>query len=134
MKKTIILAVLLGFIISGMVFAADSYIVQSANKVKMEVSPGKWESVDKGATLSPSAVLNVGIGGNLTVKLDDKVFTVKAMQKGTLESLISDGNAAGIKIGGKITSSDIAANSRAATGTTTASTRASDASEVDWSE
>lgn len=135
MKKTIILALLLGFIATGLVFAADSYIVQTANdKVKKEVSPGKWEVVTKGSTLSPATVLDIGIGGKLEVKLDDKVFSIKAMNKGTLENLISASNAGGIKIGGKITSSDIATSSRAASGTNSASTRASSAADVEWAE
>ena len=102
MKRKIILVVLLGILISSMAFAADSYIVQSVNKAKKEVSPGKWEAVTKDSSLSPSTVLDIGIGGSLVVKLDDKVFTIKAMQKGTLESLISDSSAGGIKSAEKL--------------------------------
>jgi len=127
MKKTVFLAVLLGLVFSSMVFAADSYVVQSVNNVKKEVAPGKWEMVTAGSTLSSSTVLDIGISGNLELKLNEKTFAIKSMKKDTLENLLAADNSGGIKIGGKITSSNIAVNSRAASGTATASTRASDA-------
>ena len=135
MKKTIFLALLLGIFLSSMVFAADSYIVQSVNgNVKKEVSKDKWETVKVGSTLSPSTVLDTGISGSLVVKLDDKVYTIKSRQKDVLEKLVTESSTGGIKIGGKITSSDIASTSRATSGTTTASTRADSADEINFAE
>jgi len=134
MKKKVLLVLLFGLLLNGLIFAADMYTVQSVNgKVEKEVSPGRWEAVTVGSSLSSATVLNTGIGGNLEVKLNDKTITIKAMQKGTLESLAAANDTSRVKIGGKISSSNIAASSRAASGTSTASTRAG-MDEVEWSE
>ena len=136
MKKKVFLVVLFGLLMGGMIFAADMYTVQSVNgKVEKQVSasPEKWEEVTVGSSLSSATVLNTGISGNLVVQLNDKTISIKAMQKGTLESLAAANDISRVKIGGKISSSNIAATSRAASGTSTASTRAG-MDEVDFSE
>jgi hypothetical protein len=127
---------LFGLVFSVMVFAADTYTVQSvAGKVEREVSPGKWEAVTAGATLTGATVINTGINSVLVIKNGSQSVTVPAMKKGTIETLASAGGGAGIRIGGKVSGSDTAVSARGTISTSTASTRASDAAEdLEWAE
>ena len=135
MKKKLFLVLFLGLLLSGFIFANDMYIVQSINgRVEMEVSPGKWEEVTVGVSLSPSTVLNTGMSGNMVVRLNEKDITIKAMQRGTLGSLAAANDTSRVRIGGRISNSNIASSSRAASSTTTASTRASSMDEPEWAE
>jgi hypothetical protein len=135
MKKAILIALILGFVFTGIVFAADSYVVQSVTgKVEREVSPGKWEAIRAGANLSAATVLNTGLNSTLVLKDGAKTITIKAMQKGTVENLALAA-AGGVKIGGKISVSNTAVNSRGTSNVSTASTRASEASnDLEWAE
>ena len=137
MKKIIFLALLIGLIVSSVAFAADMYVVKSVNgNVKREVSKDKWEAVTAGLSLSSATVLDTGINGNLVLKLGDKDITIRAKQKGSLESLIaaSENKVSTVKMGGGIVSSNIASASRESSGTQTASTRASDKGDIEFSE
>ncbi|MDR1240226.1 MAG: hypothetical protein LBK27_08925 [Treponema sp.] len=136
MKQKIGMVLVLGVVFSGMVFAADPYVVQSvAGKVEREVSPGKWEPVAVGASLTAATVINTGLNSTLVLKNGDKTVTIRAMQKGTVENLAAAGSASGVRIGGKISSSNTAVNARGTSNTSTASTRASEAvADVEWAE
>jgi hypothetical protein len=136
MKKTVILLVVLGLAVSGLVFAADPYIVQSvAGKVEREVAPGRWEALTPGASLTPAAVINTGLNASLVLKNGNKTVTIKAMQKGTVENLAGAESASGVRIGGRISSSDTAISARGTSNTSTASTRASEAvTDLEWAE
>ncbi|MDR1318856.1 MAG: hypothetical protein LBJ90_04455 [Treponema sp.] len=134
--KKFVLFLIIGLMFSGILFAADGFVVQSVTgKVEKEVSPGKWEAVREGSTLSAATVLNTGLNSNLVVKNGEKLITIKAMQKGTLESLAAVNSSSGIRIGGRISSSTTAVNARGTSNTSTASTRASEAvNEQEWVE
>jgi hypothetical protein len=135
MKKFCAL-LLFGLVFSAMVFAADTYTVQSvAGKVEREVSPGKWEALAVGTALTGATVINTGINSVLVLKNGSRSVTIPAMKKGTVETLATTGGGAGIRIGGKVSSSDTAVSSRGTVSTSTASTRASEAAEdVEWVE
>ena len=135
MKKFCALLVF-GVIFSAMVFASDTYTVQSvAGKVEREVSPGKWEAVTVGTTLTGVTVINTGINSVLVLKNGSRSVTVPAMKKGTVETLAAAGGGTGIRIGGKVSGSDTAVTSRGTVSTSTASTRASEAAEdLEWVE
>jgi hypothetical protein len=136
MRKIVFLVLILGLAFSGIAFAADSYVVQSVTgKVEKEVSPGKWEAVSVGSNLSAAIMLNTGLNSSLVVKNGDKTVTIKAMQKGTVESLAAAGSSGSVKIGGRISVSNTAVNARGTSNTSTASTRASEAvGEYEWVE
>jgi hypothetical protein len=135
MKKLCAL-VLLGLIFSAAVFAADAYTVQSvAGKVEREVSPGKWEAVTVGTSLTGATVINTGINSTLVLKSGSRSVTVPAMKKGTVETLAAAGSGAGVRIGGKVSGNDTAVSARGTVSTSTASTRASEAAEdLEWAE
>ena len=88
MKK---LLVLLSVLFAGtMMFAAGNggYVVDSiVGTVTYESAPGKFDKVSVRQELSASTVLNTGLNSSVTLVLDGKTITVKAKQKGTVESL-----------------------------------------------
>ena len=87
MKKlfTFFMALFLG----TMLFAATgSYVVESiVGNVTYEKAPGKFEKVKVGQELSASTVLNTGLNSSVVVLFEGKSITIKAKQKGTVESL-----------------------------------------------
>lgn len=143
MKKSLCaLMVALSVVCSLAVFAeADSgeYLVKAVTgKVEREVSSGTWEAVKPGMKLSPSAVVTTGLSSSLQVVKGERVVTVKAMQKGTIDKLVASAStkSGGIKIGAKAKKDDaLKDGGPERTNVSTASTRASDAAEdIDWAE
>ncbi len=143
MKKSIFIVLFLSTLVCSMaVFAqsaAGDIVVQTVTgKVEREVSAGKWEAVTAGMKLAPSTVINTGLNSSLVLVLGERIVTVKAMQKGTVEKLTSGTASAksGIKLGAKVTESSVTADSdQGRTNISTASTRASDATkDLEWSE
>ncbi len=142
MKKIFLLAMVLGTVaISTALFAQVSgqdIVIQSVNGiVSYEVSAGKWEALSADKKIAPSTMINTGLNSSLILKIGDRVVTVKAMQKGTVEKLTSPAQGlSGIKLGAAVTDSTVNANSvQGRTNISTASTRASDAVEdVQWVE
>jgi hypothetical protein len=107
-------------------------------KVELEVSAGKWEAIAEGAKLAPSAVVNTGLNSTLVLKVGDKLVSIKAMQKGTVDKLVAGTASAksGVKIGAKAKDSSVDADDvQGRTNVSTASTRASDATkDIEWAE
>lgn len=133
MKRIILILLIAG--LAGLLFAGD-FTVQSVNgRVEMEVSPGKWEAVTTGAVLSGATVINTGLNSSLTLKDGERTVTVRAMQKGTIETLAGTSGGSGIRISGRIAETGVSASGRNTGGILTASTRASDAADdVEWVE
>ena len=133
MKKNLIFAVLL--LGAAMLFAENYEVKSVSGKVTYESAPGKWTEVKKGQKLSDSTVLNTSVNSKLVLVTEDNTtVTVKAMQKGTAESLVK-ANASGAKGLKKNPASTIAKKSAAGAvtenskGVATASSRASEAKE-----
>ena len=138
MNKKSILLVVLAFFMSVSMFAAGSYkVISVTGKVTFEAAPETWKNVTVGQELSASTVLNTSLNSSVVIALDDgKEITIKAMQKGTVDSLVGVASNEGLKKSGGIKSSslddDIEGRSK---GTATASSRASDAKEdLDWDD
>jgi hypothetical protein len=137
MKQKLIMILVLGVIFTGLVFAVDPYEVQSVTgRVEREVSPGQWEAVSAGTSLTAATVINTGLNSTLVLKNGANTVTIKAMQRGTVESLAVTGSSSGIRIGGKVSSTSTAVSARGISNTSTASTRASEAaaSDMEWEE
>ena len=79
----------LALFVGTMLFAATgSYVVESVvGNVTYEKAPGKFEKVKVGQELSASTVLNTGLNSSVVVVFEGKSITIKAKQKGTVESL-----------------------------------------------
>ena len=135
-KKSIVLVVL-AFFMSVSMFAAGSYkVVSVTGKVTFEAAPETWKNVAVGQELSASTVLNTSLNSSVVIALDDgNEITIKAMQKGTVDSLVGVASNKGLK-SSKLKSSTIADEVEGTTkGTATASSRASDAKEdLDWDD
>jgi hypothetical protein len=92
MKKTVVFVLIsVALLCASTLFAqtsAQMIIVQSVvGKVEYEVSAGTWAAVTPQMKLAPSTMINTGpIRHSSSVR--DKVVTIKAMQKGTIEKLI----------------------------------------------
>lgn len=133
-KKTIAL-VILAFFMSVSMFAASAYkVVSVTGKVTYEAAPGTWKTVTVGQELSASTVLNTSLNSSIVIEQDGNEITIKAMQKGTVDSLVGIASTKGIKKSGGIKKStvgdDVEGSSK---GTATASSRASEAkSDLDW--
>ena len=137
MKK--LLSMLFVLFTGTMLFAAaGSYVIESVvGTVTYEKSAGVFEKVKEGQKLSASTVLNTGLNSSVVINQDGTSITIKAKQKGTVESLCVA--AAPAKAGlkkqsiAKADAVDSADGTRQ--GVATASSRASDAKEdFTWDE
>lgn len=137
MKKSV-LFILLAFLMSVSVFAAESFkVVSITGKVTYEATPGTWKNVELGQELSASTVLNTSLNSSLVVaQADGNEVTIKAMQKGTVDSLLGLASNKGIKKSGGIKKSSVGDDVESSgKGTATASSRASEAkADLDWDD
>jgi len=135
-KKSIVLVVLALFMSVSM-FAKGTYKVLSVTgKVTFEVTPETWKNVAVGQELSASTVLNTSLNSSVVLANEDGTeVTIKAMQKGTVDSLLGVASSKGLKKGG-LKATSVADEVEGTTkGTATASSRASDAKEdLDWDD
>jgi hypothetical protein len=144
MKKAMLLALVLVaavgiFAVYAEAVAQDYTVKTVTGKVEREVSAGNWEAVTPGMKLAPQAVINTGLNSSLVLNSGERVVTIKAMQKGSVDKLVANaGNAkGGIKIGAKVSESAVNTDSdkNKTTNVSTASTRASDATkDLEWDE
>ena len=136
-KKSIVLVVL-AFFMSVSMFAAGSYkVVSVTGKVTYEAAPGTWKNVSVGQELSASTVLNTSLNSDVVIaKEDGGEITIKAMQKGSVDSLVGVASTKGIKKSGGIKKSSVGADVEGSSkGTATASSRASEAkADLDWDD
>ena len=135
--KVLVCAAFAMFAVSSL-FAAGYKVESFAGKVQVEIAPGKWVAVEEGQELAASAVIQTGVNSSLVLTLDGAKINIKAMQKGTIESLTAvaaTGNG-GIKKGSSLKSAGVAAGSnKTSKSVVTASSRASEAKEdYQWDE
>ncbi|MBR5402447.1 MAG: hypothetical protein IK102_11640 [Treponema sp.] len=138
MKKLFTLLMVL-FVGTMLYAAAGSYVVESVTgNVTYESAPGKFEKVKVGQELSASTVLNTGLNSSVVVNYDGKTITIKAKQKGTVESLYVAAAPAkgGLKRQSSIAKADAVDSADGKSkGVATASSRASEAKEdYTWDE
>ena len=135
MKKLFTLLVIL--FLSTAVFAQDYVIKNIIGKVYYEVSNNKFEALTTGMELTPSTVVKTGLNSAIEVDYNGKVYTIKAKQQGTIQSLyaLAAPSRGGLKKQ-TIAKADFEDNATGAReGVATASTRASEAKEdFAWDE
>lgn len=135
MNKKSVLMMVLAIFMSASIFAAGTYKVKSVTgKVTYEATPGNWKNVAVGQELSAATVINTSLNSSVVLTADDGDVTIKAMQKGTVDSLT--GSNTGLAKAKGLKASSVAGEvSGKSKGTATASSRASEAKEdVDWDE
>ena len=135
-KKTISMVVLALFMSVSM-FAAGYKVVSVTGKVTYEAAPETWKNVSVGQELSASTVLNTSLNSSVVIVQDDgNEVTIKAMQKGSVDSLIGVSSNKGLKRTGGVKRTSIGDDVEGTSkGTATASSRASEAkSDLDWDD
>ena len=136
-KIKILVCTVFAMFAASALFAAGYKVESFTGKVTYESAPGKWTAVEKGQDLPASTVIQTGVNSTLVLSLDGSKVNIKAMQKGTIESLASVASTGtGIKKGSSLKSSAVAADSnKTSKSVVTASSRASEAKEdYDWDE
>jgi hypothetical protein len=123
MKKALLFLIVM-MAICGAAFA-QSFAIQSVSGRVEQETGGRWTAVKAGDTISGETVIRTGIGARLTLASDGRTFSIGAVQTGSVASLA--GNAAGIRIDGRVAQTDTGAVSRTTGRISTASARASDA-------
>lgn len=137
-KVKVLVCAAFAMFIATSLFAAGYKVESFTGKVTYESAPGTWTAVADGQELPASTVIQTGVNSTLVLSLDGSKVNIKAMQKGTIESLTavaSTGNG-GIKKGSSLRSSAVAADSsKTSKSVVTASSRASEAKEdYGWEE
>ena len=137
MNKKSILLVVLAFFMSVSMFAAGSFkVVSVTGKVTFESAPETWKNVTVGQELSASTVLNTSLNSSVVLaKADGSEVTIKAMQKGTVDSLLGVASTKGLKSSGIKKSTTADDKDGSSKGIATASSRASEAkADLDWED
>lgn len=142
MKK--IICLMASLLVSAAVFAeepsaaksdAQSFVVQSVTgNVQYESAPDTWTKLTAGTTLAPSTVVKTNLNSALVVLKDGMKFSIKPMQKDSIEKLcagVASAKKNGIKVGSKVATSDVNSSvTKSRSSVSTASTRASSAEET----
>ena len=134
MKK---LGIILILMIGCYSLFATSYKVESVEgKVIYQLSPTEWKNIENGQELNSSTAIQTNVNSTLVVSVDGLKFTIKSMQKGSIEKLVELTSKNGIKKGSSLKSSSIAKDSsKTSKSVVTASSRASEAKEdFEWGE
>jgi len=135
--KVLICAAFAMFAVSAL-FAAGYKVESFTGKVTYESAPGKWTAVEAGQELAASTVIQTGVNSSLSLSSEGSKISIKAMQKGTIESLtsVASSGSTGIKKGSSLKNSAVAADSsKTSKSVVTASSRASEAKEdYEWDE
>lgn len=115
--------------------SSAEFVVQSVTgSVQYESAPNVWTKLEKGVKLAPSAVVKTNLNSALVVLQNGKKFSIKPMQKDSIEKLcaaVASANKSGIKVGGKVATSDVdASTTKSRSSVSTASSRADSAEET----
>ena len=135
--KVLVCAAFAMFVASSL-FAAGYKVESFTGKVTYESAPGTWTAVKEGQELSASTVIQTGVNSGIVLTQNGAKINIKAMQKGTIESLssVASNGSSGIKKGSSLKGSAVAADSnKTSKSVVTASSRASEAKEdFTWEE
>lgn len=135
MKKIIAVLLLAVTMVAG-AFAKETFKVLSVTgKVTYEATAGVWEDVTEGMELTEGVNINTGLNSTLVVANGSNTkITIKPMKKGLIQELAAANTKGSVKIGSKVTASDVDTSaSKAKKSVQTASSRASEAKEdYDW--
>jgi len=138
MKTKKIFASCAAFLLSALCSFSKEYTVKSVSgKVRYEAVDGIWKKVNVGDRLSSSSFVNVGVGSKIVLTCEGKTFSIKPLQKGTLENLCEASKpVSGIKrSGGPVKSSVASASTKTSKGVSTAAARGKNSDDEDeWND
>ena len=132
--KTLIIG-MVAFFAAASLFAAGSYKVERVTgKVTYEAN-GEWKAVAVGQELAAGTNINTALNSSLVVSDGSSSATIKAMQKGSIESLASATVSKGLKKA-TLSKNNVAKKADGSqSGVATASSRASEAKkDLEWDE
>lgn len=132
--KTLIIG-MVAFFAAASLFAAGSYKVERVTgKVTYEAN-GEWKAVAVGQELVAGTNINTALNSSLVVSDGSSSATIKAMQKGSIETLASATGSKGLKKA-TLSKNNVAKKaSGSQSGVATASSRASEAKkDLEWDE
>ena len=131
--KKIIATVLAAGLLCVSVFAQGFTVKKLVGKVSYESAPGVWTRLKNGDKISGETVVDVGLHSSLELTGEDgKSYTVKAMKKGAVDSLLP--KSSGLRKSDYKTSK-VAEDGGLSTPQSTASSRASEVKdELTWDE
>lgn len=132
--KTLIIG-MVAFFAAASLFAAGSYKVERVTgKVTYEAN-GEWKAVAVGQELVAGTNINTALNSSLVVSDGSSSATIKAMQKGAIESLASATGSKGLKKA-TLSKNNVAKKADGSqSGVATASSRASEAKkDLEWDE
>lgn len=135
MCKRIVMG-LAAFFAAAALFAAGSYKVEKVTGKVTYEEGGAWKTVTVGQELASGTNINTALNSSLVVSDGSASSTIKAMQKGTIDSLAAAGaNKAGLKKA-SVAKGNVAGKSNGSqSGVSTASSRASEAKgDLEWDE
>ena len=135
MKKFII--ILIFMIVSSTIFATSYKVESFEGKVIYQLSPTEWKLIENGQELNSSTVIQTSVNSTLIISANGVKFTIKSMQKGSIEKLVEFAiSKNGIKKGSSLKSSAISSDTnKTSKSVVTASSRASEAKEdFEWYE
>ena len=132
--KTLIIG-MVAFFAAASLFAAGSYKVERVTgKVTYEAN-GEWKAVAVGQELVAGTNINTALNSSLVVSDGSSSATIKAMQKGAIETLASATGSKGLKKA-TLSKNNVAKKADGSqSGVATASSRASEAKkDLEWDE
>ena len=132
--KTLIIG-MVAFFAATSLFAAGSYKVERVTgKVTYEAN-GEWKAVAVGQELVAGTNINTALNSSLVVSDGSSSATIKAMQKGSIETLASATGSKGLKKA-TLSKNNVAKKADGSqSGVATASSRASEAKkDLEWDE
>ncbi len=132
--KTLIIG-MVAFFAAASLFAAGSYKVERVTgKVTYEAN-GEWKAVAVGQELVAGTNINTALNSSLVVSDGSSSATIKAMQKGSIETLASATGSKGLKKA-TLSKNNVAKKADGSqSGVATASSRASEAKkDLEWDE
>lgn len=132
--KTLIIG-MVAFFAAASLFAAGSYKVERVTgKVTYEAN-GEWKAVAVGQELAAGTNINTALNSSLVVSDGSSSATIKAMQKGSIETLASATGSKGLKKA-TLSKNNVAKKADGSqSGVATASSRASEAKkDLEWDE
>ncbi len=133
--KTLIIG-MVAFFAAASLFAAGSYKVERVTgKVTYEAN-GEWKAVAVGQELVAGTNINTALNSSLVVSDGSSSATIKAMQKGSIETLASAASTKGGLKKASVAKNGVAGKADGSqSGVSTASSRASEAKkDLEWDE
>ena len=133
--KKIISAILFTCVLCIASFSQGFTVKKAVGKASYESAPGVWTKLKNGDKISGETNVDIGLHSQIELVGDDgKTYTVKAMKKGALQTLLPK-SGGGLQRGSSSVAGQVKADSGASKTVSTSSSRATDLKDdLSWEE